>query len=108
MVLGKVLLYHRIIYILTQGEIPLGMQIDHINGNRIDNRIENLRLVTNRQNGQNKQHHRNGRLAGCTYNKLKKRWSARIRFKGVKLSLGTYETEPEAHQAYMTFIEKNL
>jgi len=104
----KVILYHRIIYILTYGSIPGGMQIDHINGNRIDNRIENLRLVTNRQNGQNKQHHRNGRLVGCTYNKRKKRWNARVRFKGIKLSLGNYKTEQEAHQAYITFIENNL
>lgn len=45
---------HRIVWEMFNGEIPKGMQIDHINQNRSDNRIENLRIVTNQQNSKNR------------------------------------------------------
>ena len=51
---GKSYLVHRVIYVLLTGEDLEGWQIDHINGDRADNRIENLRKVTSAQNGQNR------------------------------------------------------
>ena len=47
---GKHYKAHRIIYEMHHGEIPEGMVIDHINGNKSDNRIENLQCVTDRYN----------------------------------------------------------
>lgn len=44
---------HRLVYEAIYGEIPDGMQIDHINGNKNDNRIENLRCVTGKENQNN-------------------------------------------------------
>jgi len=41
---------HRLAWFLVYGDIPDDMQIDHINGNKLDNRVENLRLATNGQN----------------------------------------------------------
>ena len=41
---------HRLVYRVYKGEIPKGMQINHINGIKDDNRIENLEIVTPRQN----------------------------------------------------------
>lgn len=46
-------LVHRIVFEMMVGAIPDGVQIDHIDRNRANNRVENLRLVTNRQNGRN-------------------------------------------------------
>lgn len=45
---------HRVAWILAHGAIPHGKQIDHINGIRDDNRLCNLRLVTQRENDQNR------------------------------------------------------
>ena len=58
---GIMIFYHVIIWILSTGkDIPANLEIDHINGNRIDNRIENLRIVTKRGNQQNQKKHRAG------------------------------------------------
>lgn len=49
---GKTLLAHRVIWCMCHGEMPKGL-IDHINGDRVDNRIENLRIATKSQNSVN-------------------------------------------------------
>ena len=98
---GTKVLYHVIIWILSTGkDIPHGMEIDHINGNKIDNRIENLRLVTRRQNQQNRKTHRAGRLVGAIYRKGYNDWRSQIVIDKNKIHLGCYKTEQEAHEAY--------
>lgn len=98
---GKMIYYHVIIWILSTGkDVPSNLQIDHINGNKIDNRIENLRLVTNRVNGQNRKEHRNGKLQGCYYRKLIKKYVGQIKVSGKKIHIGHFATEQEAHEAY--------
>ena len=93
--------YHTIVWILTTGEdIPEGMQIDHINGNRIDNRFENLRLVTDRVNRQNMKAHRQGKLVGCSFDKHRGRYEAQVRIGKKDIFLGYYATEEEAHNIY--------
>jgi len=97
----RMVLYHVIVWILSTGkDIPQGMEIDHINGNKIDNRIENLRLVTARQNQQNQKKHREGQLVGCYFDKSNGKYQARIKISGKTIYLGRYKTEQEAHKAY--------
>lgn len=80
---------------------PEGYVVDHINGNSLDNRKENLRIATHRENAQNQKKHRSGKLVGCSYDKQKKKWRAAIRVNGPQKILGCFKTEYEAHQAYM-------
>ena len=100
---GTSYLQHRIIYCLhTEQDIPVDLSIDHINGNPADNRIENLRLVTNRENGQNRSCHRRGKLIGAHYSKRDKIWTTAIRLaEGRYVSLGSFNTELEANQRYL-------
>lgn len=98
---GGMVMYHVIIWILSTGEdIPQGMEIDHINGNKIDSRIENLRLVTRRGNQQNQKKHRAGRLVGAYYDKTQHNWKSQIKINKTGITIGRYKTEPEAHEAY--------
>ena len=98
---GRMIFYHAIIWILSTGKnIPQGLDIDHINGNKIDNRIENLRLVTRRGNQQNRKKHRAGRLVGACYDKTQHNWKSQIKINKTGITIGRYKTEPEAHRAY--------
>jgi hypothetical protein len=93
--------YHTIIWVLTHGTIvDAEAVIDHIDGNKLNNKIENLRLITNRENGQNRESHRNGRLVGCSLHKCGK-WEAQIKINGKRIHLGYYNTEIEAHAVYL-------
>ena len=95
--------YHTIVWILTTGEdIPTGMYIDHINGNRVDNRFENLRLVNDRENTQNRKVHRKGKLVGCSFHKPMNKYIAKIQIGKKYIFLGYYNTEEEAHNIYVS------
>lgn len=98
---------HRLVWLLFHGEIPKGMQIDHIDGNGLNNRLNNLRLADqyiNSQN-QNRAHRRNScGLLGVSYKNdtfRRKRWHAKIYANGKKIDLGYHETKEQAHSAYV-------
>jgi hypothetical protein len=94
---GKFLSAHRLAWLITTGSFP-DDQIDHINGIRNDNRIENLRCATNSQNGANKKSCAVIGFKGVTLNG--KRWRARVHYNKKQFNLGTFDTPEEAHEAY--------
>ena len=93
---GKQILVHRIIYEMHHGPIPEGMQIDHSNGVRDDNRIENLRVVTNAENNQNRRD-----ANGFHFNKRNGKFQAYIKLDGKQVHLGYHETPVDARAAYL-------
>lgn len=95
---------HIIAWALTYGECPEN-HIDHINGDRSDNRIVNLRTATFRQNQQNRLIHRNGRLPGALPKKNGK-WEAKASINGKTKYLGLYPTAEEAHEAYVNALKE--
>jgi hypothetical protein len=96
---------HRLAWLYIHGKWPKN-QIDHINGITNDNRIENLRDVTNRKNQSNTHKHRNGKLVGCYFHKNNKKWQARIHINGKQKHLGYYNTSQEAHEAYINKLKE--
>lgn len=102
---GKLYYAHRLAWLYVNGEFP-AETIDHINNNKTDNRICNLRAVSNGDNQKNKpiKSQRKGRLPGASYikgGKRIKRWAASICADGKKICLGIYGTEKEANSAYL-------
>ena len=89
---------HRLIWMLHYGYTPIFL--DHINGNRTDNRIENLREVSNRENGQNMQIHREGKPPGVVRKQGKYYAQIRIHTQGNQAHVGPYTTEKDAACAY--------
>lgn len=95
---------HRVIWAHVNGPIPDGMQIDHINGVRSDNRVSNLRMVTSRINSQNQRRPRgvtSTGILGVSWNKAKRKYTAKIASRGTAYHLGSFADPMEAHQAYL-------
>ena len=103
---GKLQLAHRLAWLYYYGEEPVGL-IDHINGDRLDNRIENLRIATFSQNAANaKRHSRNTSGLKGVAKVVKKgvwtgRWQASITHQNKQIGLGSFKTKELAHAAYV-------
>lgn len=91
---------HRVAWLLANGQWPKG-QIDHINGNRSDNRLVNLRDVDQCANQHNQHRRDTGKLVGAFFHKDSGKFQASIRHRGREHYLGLYETEREARAAYL-------
>jgi len=92
---------HRVIWGIIKREDPLGAQIDHINGNKADNRVENLRKATDSQNKYNLVN-----VKGYYFDFTRKKWLAQIAFFGKRKTLGRFDTEEQAREAYLRAKEK--
>lgn len=81
-----------------------GLQVDHINGDKLDNRKENLRIVTLRQNNQNRKEFRNqtksSRFLGVFWDKNLGKWRAAITINRKMIHLGVFVNEETASLAY--------
>lgn len=97
---GKSVKTHRIIANAQDGQI-----VDHINGDKLDNRISNLRLVTHAQNMANRACNKTSTSGykGVYYDNSmsrRKRWGASIHHAGKRITIGRYFTAEDAASAY--------
>lgn len=92
---------HRLAWLVQTGSWPQ-QYIDHINGIRTDNRIANLRECTTQQNHRNrKAGWGSSRYKGVSWAKSYKKWAATITVDGKPTRIGLFDTEIEAHHAYV-------
>lgn len=89
------------------GKPQKGYEIDHFNGNKLDNRKCNLRVVTHQQNTFNSKKRKApisgenpSKYKGVTWRNDRKKWRSSITHNGCKYYLGLYEIEEEAALAY--------
>jgi hypothetical protein len=102
----KRFLAHRLAWLMYYGTEPKQV-IDHIDGNRLNNKIQNLRDVSNSENLINNKRNRNGGLRNTHYCNSRKKWVARICFQDRDVTIGRYNTEEEAFKNVLLFEEKN-
>jgi HNH endonuclease/AP2 domain len=95
---GKLFYAHRIAFFLIHGFVP--KIVDHINRNKSDNRIKNLREVTARLNSQNTV------AQGITKPKHTKKWVAAITCNRKRIHLGYFDSAEQAHKAYILAKQK--
>ncbi len=95
---------HRLAWFLVHGVWPDG-SIDHINGDRLDNRIANLRIASHAVNMQNKRvamaNNKSCGLLGVTWNIQHERWQASVMVNKKRHFLGHFDTPEAAHAAYL-------
>ncbi len=97
---GKMHLAHRLIFLWHKGYMP--DQIDHIDRNRSNNKIENLREANAKQNQWNTSLRKDNKsgLKGVSWYKPSSKWMAQIRINGHPKSLGLFDSKDEAYLAY--------
>lgn len=94
---GKQVLMHRMLV-----EASPGVEVDHINGSRLDNRRCNLRVCTHSENICNQGKHKNNTsgFKGVSWHRRDKRWVARIRHEGKSFNLGSFINPLDAAKVY--------
>lgn len=95
---GKHVAMHREIMGLEYGD---NRQVDHINGDGIDNRRCNLKIVSNRENGQNRHVEDTSKYPGVYWDKHNQKWRAHIQINGKIINIGSYSDEETAHDDYV-------
>lgn len=93
----KMVKAHRLAWELHNGPIESGMVIDHINGNRTDNRISNLRLVCKARNSHNRH-----TVTGFCWCESHKAFRVNIKRFGKMKFVGYFKTQLDARAAYLT------
>lgn len=90
----KIYYAHRIVWLLHYGIWPKGY-IDHINNDKTDNRIENLRLATHKENMRNKPTPKNNTsgVKGVSWHKQKRKWICGVTINGKWRQLGAFPTK---------------
>lgn len=102
---AKAILMHQVIFLrhhLAFETIPSDVEIDHINQNRLDNRMSNLRIATPQQNSGNRPANKNNQSGykGVHYYAKNNSWRAQIMDHGKKRHIGYYATPEEAALSY--------
>lgn len=89
---------HQVVYNSFHGKEYNDLVIDHINSIKTDNRLDNLRKITNRENVSRSKTNRYGK--GVRYFERIKRFGAEISISKTRYYLGTFQTQKEASDAY--------
>lgn len=97
---GRTYQAHRLAFLFMEGFFPES-QVDHIDGNRSNNRFSNLRKCSPKENNENRKIPCNNTSGYLGVSKSGRGWRARIKHDRIYLNLGTFDSKEEAYQAYL-------
>jgi hypothetical protein len=107
----KTFLVHKLVAICFLNHVPDGTQklvVDHINDNARDNRLENLQVITSRENVCKKQGNYTSKYKGVCWHKATRKWRAKLSVKYKSYWLGVFNTEEEASEVYQNKLKEIL
>jgi len=82
-----------------------GLLVDHIDGNKLNNHLSNLQLVTNRKNSSKDRKNKTSKFTGVSWHKQSNKWLAQVRKNNKVEYLGVFEKEEEAAIAYLNSLQ---
>ena len=93
---------HQLVAESFLGHKRCGMKlvVNHIDFNRKNNKVENLEIITNRENVSQKHFKSSSTYTGVSWNKRSKKWASYIHINGFQIHLGYHDDEFDAHKAY--------
>lgn len=99
---------HQLVAMSFLGHKPCGMDlvIDHINNDKLDNRVENLQIITQRENNSKDRKNKTSKYTGVTWHKKSNKWMACIGINGKKIYLGYFTNELEASEVYINKLKQ--
>lgn len=103
--LKKIFKVHQLVYYMATGSEPLQV-IDHCDGNKLNNKFDNLRLTTvtvNNRNAKTNKKNTSG-YTGVSLNKKSGKWHATVRISNKLNYIGSYDTPEEAYQARLEYV----
>lgn len=99
---------HQLVAMAFLNHTPCGytLIVDHINDDKFDNRLENLQIITQRENAYKTQGKYSSQYKGVSWSKTCKKWRARVRNKGLEIVLGYFKNEIDAKLEYEKYCNK--
>jgi hypothetical protein len=106
----KVFRVHQLVAMAFLGHVPNGngLEVDHIDNNKLNNRLENLQILTTRANITKSAAQKRDLPTGVTYDKARNMFRARIAINGKQKFLGRYKTAEEASEVYQKTLKEIL
>ena len=101
--ISKIVNTHKLVAMAFLGHKPDGtnkLVVDHINNDKLDNRVENLQIITNRENASKDRKNGTSKYTGVSWSKTYNKWVSNIQINNKKISLGLFNTQEEAHEIY--------
>ena len=99
---------HVLVVMAFLGHVPCGMRliVDHIDGNKMNNNLSNLQLITQRENASKDRRGGSSKYVGVYWSKHSKKWAAQISINGKSKRIGHFTNELEAHNAYQNKLKE--
>lgn len=99
---------HKLIAMCFHDHTPCGMRlvVNHKDLNKLNNRSDNLEIVTQRENANQKHLKSSSKYTGVYWDKHNKKWASEIRYKGKKIYLGRFTDEEKAAEAYQNKLKE--